>query len=292
MSSFRVFISYSFQDYHEVQQIMESVRGIHSLKCIYLKHRVINPFWKKRAEHCLSKSDCILCVISSNSISSKYVLWEIELAEKLGKRIYFLFKDKTRLDDMDAFHFEAVNSVFEAQNRFMESERNEFERILFNKDRGFDINEHTFFEQYKIMVASSEKLIKRRQVVNTFFLTLNLGICSAVGITVTKDGNSVFLLILSIIGFIASYSWRKTIKSFGQLNAGKFKVINTMEKYLSASIFKAEWIALGEGKDKDKYSTFTNVEQNMPNILAVIYLATCGYVFWAAYGVSILNRMW
>lgn len=270
---------------------MESIKGINSIECTYLKHRLINPFWKRKAKHRLNKSDCIFCIISNNSISSKYVLWEIELAEKLGKKIYFFFKDKTRIDTIEAFHFEAVNSIVEVQDKFMESKLNEFERTLFNRDRDYDLKESTFFEQYKIMVNSSEELIKRRQVMNTFFLTLNLGICSAVGITLTKDVNYAFLLILSMIGLIASYSWRKMIKSFGQLNSGKFKVINAMEQYLSASIFKAEWIALGEGKDKNKYSTFTNVEQNMPNILAVIYLAACGYVFWAAYGVGILHRI-
>ena len=68
------------------------------------------------------------------------------------------------------------------------------------------------------------------------------------------------------------------ISSFGQLNKGKFQVINALEKYLSVSIFNAEWIALGKGKDKNKYSSFTDVEKNVPGVFLIIYVLLCAFI--------------
>lgn len=68
------------------------------------------------------------------------------------------------------------------------------------------------------------------------------------------------------------------ITSFGQLNKGKFQVINALEKYMSVSIFNAEWIALGNGKDKNKYLSFTDVEKNVPSVFLIIYLLLCAFI--------------
>lgn len=185
---------------------------------------------------------------------------------------------------------EKVDNISSLRNEFLKSERDEFENILFNQGNDFELKESTLFEQYKIMVGTSEELVKRRQVMNTFFLTLNLGILSAIGIVVKRlfnisdVGDMIFLISLSAIGGVSAYSWRRMIISFGQLNSGKFKVINALEKYLSVSIFNAEWIALGKGKNKKKYSSFTSVEKNVPNVLLGAYiLVFIGVILYRVY---------
>lgn len=133
-------------------------------------------------------------------------------------------------------------------------------------------------ELYKIMVDSSEGLVGRRQSVNTFFLTMNGALLTASGIIVQSSGGDrlggVGVAVLAIAGAILCAAWRSLITSFGQLNRGKFQVINTIERYLKAAIYAAEWEALGRGEDPKVYRSFTSREIWVPNALLVLYILT------------------
>jgi hypothetical protein len=133
-------------------------------------------------------------------------------------------------------------------------------------------------ELYKIMVDSSEGLVNRRQGVNTFFLTMNGALLTASGIIVQSSGGDrlggVGVAVLAIAGAILCAAWRSLITSFGQLNRGKFQVINTIERYLKAAIYAAEWEALGRGEDPKVYRSFTSREIWVPNALLVLYILT------------------
>ena len=133
-----------------------------------------------------------------------------------------------------------------------------------------------FVELYKILVQSSESLVARRQNVNTFFVTANGFLLSAVAL-VAKDGVpgrriAIAVIIMSLVGVILSLIWRQLLLSFGQLNAGKFMVINEMEKYLAAPIFDAEWVALAEGRERRVYRSFTNNEARVPLAIFCVYV--------------------
>jgi hypothetical protein len=134
------------------------------------------------------------------------------------------------------------------------------------------------FELYKIMVDSSEGLVDRRQGVNTFFLTMNGALLTASGIIVQNSGGDrlggIGVAVLAIAGIILCAAWRSLITSFGQLNRGKFKVINTIERHLKAAIYAAEWEALGRGEDPKIYRSFTSREIWVPNALLVLYIIT------------------
>ncbi|MGY2898205.1 hypothetical protein ACVKXF_000828 [Curtobacterium sp. PvP017] len=137
----------------------------------------------------------------------------------------------------------------------------------------------TTIELYKVMVASSEALVARRQGVNTFFLTLNGVVLTALGLIVGKGLVSyleVFGLIgLSVTGGILALAWRGLLVSFSQLNTGKFAVINQIEAFLPAAIYAGEWVALGEGKRPDLYKSSTSRELWTPKTFFVVYcLAT------------------
>lgn len=131
---------------------------------------------------------------------------------------------------------------------------------------------------YKIMVQSSESLVNRRQGVNTFFLTINGALLTASGLVVqSSGGSSVGVLgigVLAIAGSILCGAWRSLITSFGQLNRGKFKVINTIERHLKAAIYAAEWEALGRGENPKVYRSFTSREIWVPNALLGLHVLT------------------
>lgn len=141
-----------------------------------------------------------------------------------------------------------------------------------------DVDTRQTLELYKIMVDSSEGLVSRRQGVNTFFLTMNGALLTASGIIVQSSGGDrlggVGVAVLALAGAVFCAAWRSLITSFGQLNHGKFQVINTIERYLKTAIYAAEWEALGRGEDPKVYRSFTSREIWVPNALLVLYILT------------------
>jgi len=134
------------------------------------------------------------------------------------------------------------------------------------------------FELYKIMVQSSESLVSRRQGVNTFFLTINGALLTASGLLVQGRGEiklaAAGIVVLAVAGALLCLAWRSLITSFGQLNSGKFRVINAMERHFAAAIYAAEWEALGRGEDPKIYRSFTSREIWVPTALLVLHLLT------------------
>ncbi|HET7550449.1 MAG TPA: hypothetical protein VFK04_04115 [Gemmatimonadaceae bacterium] len=139
---------------------------------------------------------------------------------------------------------------------------------------------------YKIMVASSEGLVSRRQGVNTFFLTMNGALLTASAIIVQSSNGDrlggVGVAVLALAGAFLCLAWRSLINSFGQLNRGKFRVINTIEHYLKAAIYAAEWEALGRGEDPAVYRSFTSREIWVPNALFILYILAAIAAIWLA----------
>ena len=131
---------------------------------------------------------------------------------------------------------------------------------------------------YKMMVQSSEGLVSRRQGVNTFFLTMNGALLTGAGLVIQNSGANTIgalgILVFSLAGVILCGAWRSLITSFGQLNRGKFQVINAIEQHLKAAIYAAEWEALGRGEDPKVYRSFTSREIWVPNALLVLHVVS------------------
>ena len=68
------------------------------------------------------------------------------------------------------------------------------------------------------------------------------------------------------------------IRSYKQLNIGKFVVIHKIEESLPLALYKYEWEILGEGKDKNKYYPFSHIELWIPWIFGILYF-TLGIYF-------------
>jgi hypothetical protein len=153
----------------------------------------------------------------------------------------------------------------------------EFEKVLFPSGPPIDAEtKRQTLDLYKIMVSSSESLVSRRQAVNTFFLTMNGALLTACGLIIRSAGavrlSLLGIFVLAVAGAILCAAWRSLITSFGQLNRGKFQVINTIERYLNTAIYAAEWEALERGENPKIYRSFTSREIWVPNSLLVIYV--------------------
>jgi hypothetical protein len=136
-------------------------------------------------------------------------------------------------------------------------------------------------EQYKIYVEMADRVSSRRGLTNTFFLTLNTLVFTLFGV-LWKDQpgriSTLALVPLLIAALGQCGTWWFMVRSYRQLNSGKFKVIGLLEERLPASPYwSAEWKALKEGTDPWVYLPLTYAEQVVPALFAVIYVL--GFLF-------------
>ena len=151
---------------------------------------------------------------------------------------------------------------------------------LFNYTReeyGEDFGKHAI-EQYKLFVELMDRVTQRRLNTNTFFLTANTALIAALSGLLTSHiiNNQNFLLIdalTAFAGILLCVEWRGVINSYTQLNKGKFIIIHQMETKLPLSMFKAEWNALGNENNKEKYKPITKTEKFIPAVFIFLYLA-------------------
>lgn len=131
-------------------------------------------------------------------------------------------------------------------------------------------------EQYKLYVEMADRVSSRRNLANTFFLTLHTAIVAAGAVIYGKGfiiENKWWLVFPLVAVEALCFSWWQTVKSYRQLNTGKFKVIGEFEKRLPSSPYwAAEWKALGEGENPKLYRPLTSVENWVPAIFSVLYL--------------------
>jgi hypothetical protein len=133
-------------------------------------------------------------------------------------------------------------------------------------------------EQYKVYVEMADRISARRALANAFFLTLNTAALTTIGVF-WKDrphASIVYLVPPLILLLALCLAWFWLVRSYRQLNSGKYAVVGALEERLPASPYwAAEWKALGEGTDKAIYWPLTHLEQWVPSIFAWTYL--CGF---------------
>lgn len=131
-------------------------------------------------------------------------------------------------------------------------------------------------EQYKLCVEMADRVSARRNLCNTFFLSLNSAIAAGlvIGLTPMLASASAWLAAAALLIVLAQCAaWFVIVRSYRLLNAAKYAVIGTLEERLPALAYSgAEWGALGEGKDWRKYLPVTHIEQWVPGIFAAAYV--------------------
>ena len=130
-------------------------------------------------------------------------------------------------------------------------------------------------EQYKMYVEMADRISQRRHSTNTYFLSVNTFLISFFAY-IANDKSNVYIafIAVSLVGWALCYVWHRLIRSYKDLNSGKFKVVHEMEALLGYAPYDVEWDKLGRGKDKNLYKPFTEIEPFVPGIFAVLYLLT------------------
>jgi hypothetical protein len=132
-------------------------------------------------------------------------------------------------------------------------------------------------EQYKLYVEMADRVSNRRGLANTFFLTLNSAILTLIAVfwKDRPEGLSPwFLLPVLVLTLGLCLAWFWLVRSYRQLNSGKFAVIGALERRLPASPWwNGEWKALrGEEQDKSTYWALTHLEIWVPLLFGLAYI--------------------
>lgn len=119
-------------------------------------------------------------------------------------------------------------------------------KVLFNGDS----NQELLFNQYELYLNSVEKNSDRRNSAVKLYIMINAWLLSFMGVIIqTEKFNTLPTILPILIVWIAiSVIFYYLIKSYKQLNTGKFELIHKIEEKLSLNLYAYEWIVLGEGK--------------------------------------------
>jgi hypothetical protein len=143
------------------------------------------------------------------------------------------------------------------------------------KDEYGERYEDHYLEIYRLYVEMADRISSRRRNTNSYFLAVNTAVIAVVaylqmGVTST-NGNWYWLI--GSAGMAVCYMWYRLVRSYKDLNSGKFKVIRKIEQNLPIAPYDAEWECLGRGEDKNLYLPFTRIEKFVPWIFFVLHLA-------------------
>ena len=140
---------------------------------------------------------------------------------------------------------------------------------------GPDYDSHVL-EIYKIYVEMADRISARRQTANSFFLSINTAIVALgsyvhLGEEQVDIGRSFFWLV-AVAGIILCYLWYRLVRSYKDMNSGKFKVVHEIEKELPLRPYDAEWTALGRGEKPEVYLPFTKIEARVPWVFGAVHV--------------------
>jgi hypothetical protein len=136
--------------------------------------------------------------------------------------------------------------------------------------------EAAVLEQYKIYVEMADRVSQRRALANTFFVSLNTAIFTVIGVFwENPPAGQPWWLVIPLLALLGEcFAWYYLVRSYRLLNAAKYEVVGALEERLPASPYwRAEWWALGEGKDPTRYWPLSHIEQWIPVLFVAVYVA-------------------
>lgn len=232
----KVFICNRTLDKDAVDDVIDQLFKESENSLAILRETEHSDTWKISVEKKMEECDFVLFALGDATFSSDQMKWEYVKAKQLNKHIVGL-KLSTATEDSILFCqgfqiFDNAKQCFKFLQKTYEDERK------------------LKFEQYKMMVSSTEKVTESRMKVNNLFFTITSSILS-VSFVLGKTFNftitsTIGMIVLATLSYLVSFFWEKLIDSYGKLNKGKFKVIDKIERHLRTNMFEDEWKILTE----------------------------------------------
>ena len=131
-------------------------------------------------------------------------------------------------------------------------------------------------EIYKLHAELADSVSKQRGTANRFYMLVLSGLAVLFSAFLQRE-NGVpigWLMVgFGLFGMLLASAWYIVIRSYRQLNSGKFKALHELEEKLAYPFFKREWDLLAEGREQKTYWRLTVVETFVPTIFFVCFAA-------------------
>ena len=131
-----------------------------------------------------------------------------------------------------------------------------------------DEQRQELLEIYRFHAELADRVSQRREGANRLYVSLLIGLAVFVAafLRFGTDGISTdaVLFLAGVLGAVLAASWYIVIRSYQQLNTGKFNALHDLESRLAYPFFTKEWELLGEGKVCGRYWKLTVVETALP----------------------------
>jgi hypothetical protein len=129
-------------------------------------------------------------------------------------------------------------------------------------------------EIYKLHAQLADNVSNRRATANRFYMLVLSGLAVLFSALLQrKNGVPLGWLMVGfgLFGMLLAVAWYILIRSYRQLNTGKFKALQELEEKLNYPFFKREWDLLAEGREPKTYWKLTVVETFVPAIFFISF---------------------
>lgn len=278
MDKFRLFFSHRTADAPQVEELQAKLGTLlPNLPFEDLSRTV--PYeddWKVPASSVLAACDGLICMVGENTHLSEPVDWEVREAHRLGKPLVV-----TRMSDSYLLPPCCADLGLPATTWDTATIAGQIGELLVSRALflhrqwpGEKPDWTALVHQYTLMVESWEALIARRQTVNTLYVSATAALLTGIGVLVAgmdRMGPLPSLggiLLVALLGAALSFNWRRTILSYGILSRAKARVVTTLEGYMPAQLFDAEWRVL----EAKRYKSTTETDKQTAFFFALVFL--------------------
>lgn len=288
----KAYIIHKHEDEKTVKRELDLLHSNCNFESLLLTEQQSN--WKRYANQKIKEADCAIYYVGSEAHNSPNIDWELRRFIKLNKPIYVIkLEDDNKLNEVLYRRDSFGNAKRAADQQETYSKTVNFDSLVKIIQNGLELdvsqkviansemNPNVLIEQYKAYLKTSEDVVARRQSVSNFYITVNATLLSILSTLIAilnllgKDYSPYITVascfLLSVLGVVLCYNWRRLIYSYGQLNAAKMKVISAIEKNLPFDIYDVEWQVQTDKLGKKKYVSFTSIEKMIPLLFVGIY---------------------
>ena len=146
-----------------------------------------------------------------------------------------------------------------------------------------DADRTELLELYKLHAELADRVSQRREGANRLYVSLLAAMVTFLAVSIRFGvGNlpvGVMLGAAGVFGALLSLSWFFVLRSYRQLNSGKFRALHELETKLVYPFFTTEWELLAEGRERKRYWKLTVVETGLPWIFFALFVALALFSF-------------
>jgi len=245
-----------------------------------------SPFyWKAVARSKIKKSNLVVFFMSKYyEKHKKNIDYELNLAKKYGKKIIYVSTDGTKppseLEKYNGEYYPYEGKDVEGLMEHIRANLHEYHTSdhVFKGKKPENMtaeDKELLFKQYQEMFASTEALMDRRQNTSSFYISINTVLVAMIAAVVTLGLDTkllcVFCIAISSFGIVMSKTWSDTLDSYDRINYSKFNVLESMEEYLPASMFAAEYKDTKNDFIKKSVPSYSQRERRIPLLFTILY---------------------